>query len=51
MAFPRIAALAEIAWVPSERKSYGSFRKRLEDVMSFYDARAIKRAEPDDAVK
>ena len=51
MAFPRIAALAEIAWVPAERKSYGSFRKRLEGVMSFYDARGINRAVPDDAVK
>jgi hexosaminidase len=29
MAFPRLAALAEVVWTPKDRKDYSSFRKRL----------------------
>lgn len=46
MAFPRIAALAEIAWTAVERKDYQDFRQRLDHVMKFYDAAGVNRAEP-----
>jgi len=29
LAFPRLAAIAEIGWTPQERRSWGSFRQRL----------------------
>jgi hexosaminidase len=48
MAFPRLAALAEVAWTPLERKDYADFRCRLEGVMKFHDAAGIRRAEPFD---
>lgn len=51
MAFPRIAALAEVAWTPTERKDYADFRKRLDGVMAHYDARGVNRAEPLDPPK
>ena len=51
MAFPRIAALAEIAWLPKEKKNYESFRERLDGVMKFYDALGINRAVPLDPPK
>lgn len=44
MAFPRIAALAEVAWTPVDRKNYGDFSKRLESVVRFYDAAGVNRA-------
>lgn len=46
MAFPRIAALAEIAWLPKDKKNYEDFRARLDGVMKFYDALGINRAVP-----
>jgi hexosaminidase len=46
MAFPRIAALAEIAWTAPERKNYESFRRRLDGIMKHYDAAGVKRAQP-----
>jgi hexosaminidase len=51
MAFPRIAALAEIAWLPKEKKNYEDFRARLDGVMKFYDALGIHRAVPLDPPK
>lgn len=51
MAFPRIAALAEIAWLPTNKKSYADFRTRLDGVMKHYDAHGINRAEPYDVPK
>ena len=30
MVFPRLAALAEVAWTPREQKNFGDFRARLE---------------------
>ena len=29
MAFPRLAALAEVVWTPAKRKDYASFLERL----------------------
>jgi hexosaminidase len=48
MAFPRIAALAEIAWTPAERKNYENFRSRLGGILKHYDAAKVNRAEPFD---
>jgi hexosaminidase len=45
MAFPRIAALAEIAWTQPEAKSYPDFLARLEGVIRHYDAAGVNRGE------
>lgn len=47
-AFPRIAALAEVAWTPVELKNYDDFRTRLETILKHYDAAGINRAQPFD---
>lgn len=44
-AFPRIAALAEVAWTPKKDKNYADFLKRLDGVMKFYDAAGVTRGE------
>jgi hexosaminidase len=51
MAFPRIAALAEVAWTPADKKNYESFRGRLDGILKFYDAAKVNRAEPFDPPK
>ncbi|MCW1924095.1 family 20 glycosylhydrolase [Luteolibacter arcticus] len=51
MAFPRIAALAEIAWSPADKKNYEGFRGRLDGIMKHYDAAKVNRAEPYDPPK
>jgi hexosaminidase len=51
MAFPRTAALAEIAWTPVERKDYAGFRARLDGILKHYDAAGMKRGEPLDPPK
>lgn len=45
MAFPRIAALAEVAWTDPSKKNYDDFRTRLSGLMEDYDAAGIHRAE------
>ncbi|MDB6080251.1 MAG: beta-N-acetylglucosaminidase [Akkermansiaceae bacterium] len=45
-AFPRIAAVAEVAWTPVNRKNYDSFRSRLTGIMKHYDAAGVNRGEP-----
>ncbi|MBN8456276.1 MAG: family 20 glycosylhydrolase [Verrucomicrobia bacterium] len=44
-AFPRIAALAEVAWTPLAAKNYENFRQRLTGVLKHYDAAGINRGE------
>jgi hexosaminidase len=46
MAFPRIAALAELAWTPLALKNYDDFRKRLDGVMTHYDAGHLNFSKP-----
>jgi hexosaminidase len=46
MAFPRIAAIAEVAWTPLARKDYGDFSKRLQGVMDHYSAGKLHFAKP-----
>ncbi len=45
-AFPRIAAVAEIAWSPVEKKNYDDFRTRLDPIMKHYDAAKVHHAVP-----
>ena len=44
-AYPRMAALAEVAWSPLAAKDYASFAQRLESVIKFYDAAGLKHGE------
>ena len=48
MAFPRLAALAEVAWTPLERKNYQDFRARLDGVMKHWAAAGVNHAMPFD---
>jgi hexosaminidase len=41
MVFPRIAALAEIAWTSPSDKNLGDFRRRLKDLVRQYEAEGI----------
>lgn len=41
MAFPRLAALAEVAWTPPARKDWENFTKRLETQYKRYDELGI----------
>ncbi len=40
-AFPRIAALAEVAWSPAADKDYANFLERLEDILAHYQLAQI----------
>jgi hexosaminidase len=42
MLFPRLAALAEVAWTYKERKDYTGFTKRLNSLLNIYKAKGIK---------
>jgi len=44
MAFPRIAALAEVAWSPKERIVWTDFQRRLEFQLRRYDKQGIRYA-------
>jgi hexosaminidase len=44
-AYPRMAALAEVAWSPLAAKDYASFAQRLESVIKFYAAAGLKHGE------
>jgi hexosaminidase len=37
MIFPRICALAEVLWTPSEKKNYSDFKDRLKNHFNFLD--------------
>jgi hexosaminidase len=41
MIFPRIAALAETAWLPQEEKDYDDFRRRLLSLLPRYEVMGI----------
>ncbi len=47
MAFPRLAAVAEVAWTPLDQKDFGDFSKRLEGVMKQYDGGNLNHFKPD----
>ncbi len=44
MAFPRAAALAEVAWSPAARLDYPDFRRRLETAFGWYPAVGLEAA-------
>lgn len=46
MAFPRIAAIAEVAWSPQESRNYEDFLVRLKPTMARYDAAGIRHFDP-----
>jgi hexosaminidase len=46
MAFPRIAAIAEVAWTQPELKDYTDFSARLEGVMRHYEAGDLNFSRP-----
>ena len=46
-AFPRMAALAEVAWTPLDQKDFSDFSKRLEGVMKQYDGGNLNYFKPD----
>ena len=46
MAFPRIAALAEVAWTPLALKNYNAFSTRLDGVMKHYDGGLVNYSKP-----
>jgi len=37
MVLPRMAALAEVAWLPAEQKDFANFKTRLERLVKYYD--------------
>jgi len=44
-AFPRIAAIAEVAWSPPSVKDYANFLQRLDGVIKHYDAAGVRHGE------
>jgi hexosaminidase len=46
MGFPRIAALAEVAWSPLASKNYDDFLLRLDGVMRHYDGAGLNYRKP-----
>ncbi|MDP3850409.1 MAG: beta-N-acetylhexosaminidase [Luteolibacter sp.] len=46
LAFPRIAALAEVAWTPHESKILDDFLSRLDGIMKHYDAGKLNYCKP-----
>jgi hexosaminidase len=46
MAFPRIAALAEVAWTPLHSKNHDDFLTRLDGVMKHYDGGSLNYFRP-----
>lgn len=41
MAFPRLCALAEVAWTPQQQRDFADFRKRLEEHLKRFDAMGV----------
>jgi hexosaminidase len=41
-AFPRLAALAEVAWSDASRRDFESFRERLEEHVRRLDQRGVR---------
>lgn len=41
MSIPRMLALAEVAWTPSEKKSWRQFSKRLQHHFKYFDLKGI----------
>ena len=44
-AFPRMAALAEVAWSPLAAKDFDNFRQRLTVILKHYDQAGLNRGE------
>ena len=48
LVFPRIAAFAEAAWLPFEKREYGDFRVRVDEMVLRYRAMGVQSALPYD---
>lgn len=48
MAFPRLAALAEVLWTSDERRDYDDFLERLDHLTKHYEKRKVNAAAPFD---
>jgi len=48
LAFPRLCALAEVAWSPKERRDWDDFTERLKTHSRRLDALGVKYYKPDD---
>ena len=46
MMYPRLAAIAEIAWVPESERDYSAFKQRLEAMYRRYEAMGINYRVP-----
>lgn len=46
MAYPRAAALAEVAWTLQENKDFTSFASRLQNILSHYDVMGVNYFKP-----
>jgi hexosaminidase len=46
MAFPRMTALAEVAWTPRERKDFADFRRRLDVHLRRLDGLQVNYRKP-----
>lgn len=49
--FPRMAALAEVAWSPAERRNFKEFTGRLEHLQAMYKAMDVDYARPEISYK
>jgi hexosaminidase len=45
MAFPRVAAIAELGWTPAPRREWGHFARRVASQFEFYQALGVKAAD------
>ena len=45
-AFPRIAALAEVAWSPQDKRDYSNFLVRLKPTIARYDKAGVRHFNP-----
>jgi hexosaminidase len=50
MAFPRVAALAEVAWSPASRIDFADFAERLSAQLARYDRLGTRYAHPEQTV-
>ena len=48
-AFPRLSALAEVAWSPPERKNFDDFRMRLRVLLARFDRLGVNYRRPRDS--
>jgi hexosaminidase len=48
MALPRMSALSEVLWLPSDRKNYENFSERIQNHFKMLDFMGINHAIPEE---